>query len=245
LRELVLHEKADVGLAFDGDGDRLLMVDHCGEFVDGDEILCLLALNQNAHAGVIGTLMSNLGLEQALQAHHILFDRAAVGDRYVLEKMQEKKWTLGGEASGHIINFNYSPAGDGIITALQVLQIMQNEKKDLHTLKKIMQKRPQVLINVKVDNPKRFSEISEISAAVATAKSSLNGTGRVLLRASGTESCVRVMVECNEIIQAQKIANELAKIVARSFSSNSAPSDFSVRTTSSRGENRRTQTEVS
>jgi len=217
LRECVLHEKADIGLAFDGDGDRLLMIDHRGKRVDGDEILCILASYQNTHTGVIGTLMSNVGLEKTLRAQHILFERAAVGDRYVLEKMQEKKWMLGGEASGHIINFHYGPAGDGILTALQVLQVMQNTKKDLHALKKVMRKHPQVLINVAVDNPKRFSEMSAITDAIAKAEFNLNGSGRILLRASGTESCVRVMVECHEAMQAKKIANELAKIVKHSF----------------------------
>lgn len=219
LRDCVLHEKADVGLAFDGDGDRLLMIDHRGELVDGDEILCILATHQTAVEGVVGTVMSNLGLEQALQARHILFERAAVGDRYVLETMKEKKWILGGEASGHIINLNYSPAGDGLITALQVLQIMKDTKKDLHHLKKIMQKRPQILINVNVENPKRFSDMSVIADAIEKAKSMLNGSGRILLRASGTESCVRVMVECNEAIQAKHIAQALAGVVAGAFGS--------------------------
>lgn len=217
LKEKVLETKADCGLAFDGDGDRLLMVDHLGETVDGDEILCILALNQKTKSNVVGTLMSNLGLEQALQKSNILFERAAVGDRYVLEKMKEKNWSLGGEASGHIINFNFSNSGDGIITGLQVLQILFNAKKDLSTLKKSMQKRPQILINVKVENPKNFSDMPEILEAVKKSEKILNGSGRILLRASGTESCVRVMVECNEDVQAKQIAGDLAKIVEQCF----------------------------
>lgn len=218
LQEKVLQEKADCGIAFDGDGDRLIMVDHHGEIVDGDEILCILATDETKkYSAIVGTLMSNLGLEKTLQLRNIKFERAAVGDRYVLEKLLQHNWKLGGENSGHIVNLDYATTGDGIITALQVLQIMQYTKKSLHELKKIMQKRPQILLNVKVKNPAAFSTMPEISRAVSDAEKKLNGSGRILLRASGTESCVRVMVECDEETQACIIAESLSKIVQNCF----------------------------
>lgn len=219
LQEKVLQEKADCGIAFDGDGDRLMMIDHHGEIVDGDEILCILATDETKkYSGIVGTLMSNLGLEKSVQSHNMQFERALVGDRYVLEKLLQNNLRLGGEGSGHIVNLDYATTGDGIITALQVLQIMQYTKKSLHELKKIMQKRPQILINIKVKNPAAFSTMSEISRAVSDAEKKLNGSGRILLRASGTESCVRVMVECDEEIQARAIAESLAVIVRNTFS---------------------------
>ena len=219
LQARVLYEKADCGIAFDGDGDRLMMVDHLGECVDGDEILCVLAMDETKqYKAIVGTLMSNLGLEKALQSRGIQFERAAVGDRYVLEKLQKNNWRLGGEGSGHIVNLDYATTGDGVITALQVLRIMQNTQKSLHDLKRVMYKRPQILLNVKVKDPNRFSSMSEISEAVYTAEKKLNGAGRVLLRASGTESCVRVMVECDEEKQAHELAKALVKVVEECFS---------------------------
>lgn len=213
LRDTVLAEKADCGIAFDGDGDRLIMVDHLGEIVDGDEILGVLAMHDARCKAVVGTLMSNLGLEKALQARNIQFERVAVGDRYVLTKLQEKNWYLGGEGSGHIVNLNYATTGDGIITALQVLRIMQQTKKSLHELKQAIQKRPQVLINVPVKDPQSFSSTPGIIDAVKRAEKTLNNAGRVLLRASGTESCVRVMVEADSEIVARELAELLAKTV--------------------------------
>lgn len=218
LQETVLREKADCGIAFDGDGDRLMMVDHLGECVDGDEILCMLALDDTQHYdGIVGTLMSNLGLEKALQSSGIHFERAAVGDRYVLEKLQHHGWQLGGEGSGHIVNLNYATTGDGIITALQVLQIMKQKDLSLHKAKQVMKKRPQILVNVRVSEPTRFTMMREITEAASAAEKSLKGSGRVLLRASGTESCVRVMVECDEETQARTVAQSLAKIVEDAF----------------------------
>lgn len=220
LKKTVLNERADCGLALDGDGDRLIMVDHLGESVDGDEILCMIAthtLDKKNNAVVVGTLMSNLGLEKALQSQGISLERVAVGDRYVLAKMQEKNLILGGEGSGHIVNLNYSTTGDGIITALQVLQIMQNTQKSLHELKKIMQKRPQILINVPVKEPKLYSTMTAISKALKIAENNLGEAGRILLRPSGTESCVRVMVECDDEGEAKLIAEGLAKVVEDAF----------------------------
>lgn len=213
LKEKVLSEKADCGIAFDGDGDRLIMVDHAGEIVDGDEILGIIALNNPNCKAVVGTLMSNLGLEQALKAQHILFERASVGDRYVLEQLQKNNWTLGGEGSGHIVNLQYATTGDGIITALQVLKIMHDTKKSLHELKKIMHKRPQILINVPTKNPQLFSTKPDISDAVKQAEKKLGDRGRILLRASGTESCVRVMVEGNDKNETREIAEILVNVV--------------------------------
>lgn len=153
LQEIVFKYNADVGIAFDGDGDRLIMVDHYGMKVDGDELLCIIAiyrfhLKESVLLGVVGTVMSNLGLEQTLKRHHIAFERSAVGDRYVLDLMQQKGLFLGGESSGHIVDLRYTTTGDGIITALQILRIMQQTGKPLAELKKVMIKRPQVLINI-------------------------------------------------------------------------------------------------
>src|SRR3990167_2768865 len=221
LRERVWATKADCGLAFDVDGDRLMMIDHKGEVVDGDEILCILAVHESKkHPAVVGTLMSNLGLEKALKTHQIQFERVSVGDRYVLEKLQENKWRLGGEGSGHIINLDYGTTGDGIMSALQVLRIMQQTQKSLYELKQVMFKRPQILINIPVKNPNEFSTMQEITDAVAAAKAILKDSGRILLRASGTESCVRVMVECDDETQARELAGSLAKVVEQRFVEN-------------------------
>lgn len=214
LQARVIAEKADCGIAFDGDGDRLIMVDHLGEVIDGDEILAILATDPSKkYVGIVGTLMSNLGLEIAIQSRGMQFERASVGDRYVLEKLKKNHWRLGGEGSGHIINLDYASTGDGVLTALQILQIMQQTKKSLHDAKQVMQKRPQVLINVPVKNPNRFSGMPEITEAVKNAEKKLNGAGRILLRASGTESCVRVMVEANDETQARELAQSLAEVV--------------------------------
>lgn len=218
LQKVVLPEKADCGIAFDGDGDRLMMVDHQGVRVDGDEILCILALYGKKQSAVVGTLMSNLGLEKAIKSHGMQFERVAVGDRYVLEKLQKNNWTLGGESSGHIINLDFASTGDGILTALQVLHIMQQQNKSLHDLKNSMKKRPQILINVPVNNPNRYADVPEIQQAVLAIKNKLQDSGRVLLRASGTESCVRVMVECDEDTMAHELAKSLAKTVAACLS---------------------------
>lgn len=216
LREAVISEKAACGFAFDGDGDRLIMIDHLGEVIDGDEIVGIIAAH-GAYAGVAGTLMTNLGLEKALAERGIAFERAAVGDRYVLATLLENNWVLGGEASGHVINLQYGQTGDGITTGLQILKIMAETKQSLHVLKRVVQKRPQILINVLVDHPKSFSEKSEIMDAVSNVQVALGVTGRVLLRASGTESCVRVMVECDDAQVAKAHAESLADVVKQAF----------------------------
>lgn len=218
LERKVLKHQADVGIAFDGDGDRLIMVDHQGVRVDGDELLCIIAIDRfhlksYCSLGVVGTIMSNLGLEQALKRHHIAFERSPVGDRYVLELMQQKGWLLGGESSGHIVDLGFTTTGDGIITALQILRIMQQTSNSLADLKKVMVKHPQVLVNVPVNS--RFLNVHHptIEKAVLEAQKLLNGNGRVLLRPSGTEPVIRVMVEgCDEDI-IRKTAEMLVAVV--------------------------------
>ena len=215
LQRKVLEVQADIGIALDGDGDRLILVDEKGESVDGDEILCILAKERGGHLGVVGTLMSNLGLEQSLDKNGISFERANVGDRYVMEVLQKKGWTLGGEASGHIVDLNVTTTGDGIVTALQVLHTMQASKVSLHKLKQAMIKRPQILINVPIKQRVNLTDYPSITKAVSDVELEMQGKGRVLLRPSGTEACVRVMVEGNDEQQTRLAAEKIAKIVER------------------------------
>ena len=221
LQEIVVKYNADVGIAFDGDGDRLIMVDHYGMKVDGDELLCIIAiyrfhLKESVLLGVVGTVMSNFGLEQTLKRHHIAFERSAVGDRYVLDLMQQKGWFLGGESSGHIVDLRFTTTGDGIITALQILRIMQQTGKPLAELKKVMIKHPQVLINIPTNGILDVTQYPMIKQAVTEAEEQLNGEARILLRPSGTEPVIRVMVEgVNEVIIRQT-AEILVAAVQRS-----------------------------
>ncbi|PHQ78436.1 MAG: phosphoglucosamine mutase [Coxiella sp. (in: Bacteria)] len=215
LRARVRAEQADIGIALDGDGDRLLLVDHKGELVDGDEILAILA-NENVsgvRAGVVGTLMSNLGLEQAMAGLGIEFERARVGDRYVLERLLEKGWTLGGEASGHIIDLDYTTTGDGIISALQVLRVMQRHKVALSELKQVMQKRPQILENIRFSGDIDIINHPETQAIVTQVSERLVGRGRVLLRLSGTEPLVRVMVEGDDENEVRAAVDEISAVI--------------------------------
>lgn len=216
LQIAVKKHKANMGLAFDGDGDRLILVDHKGEIVDGDEILCVLAKsreNNKNKMGVVGTVMSNLGLEQALKADGITFERTPVGDRYVIEALIQKGWSLGGEASGHIVNLDCTTTGDGILTGLQILRVMCETKKTLHALKKEMTKRPQVLINVPIEEKIDLASNAEIQNAVRQVENELKDEGRVLLRPSGTEPLIRVMVEGNNQQQVQSAAETIAAAV--------------------------------
>ena len=222
LQKMVIKHKADVGIALDGDGDRLIMVDHHGLKVDGDEILCIMAidrfhLKENSSLGVVGTVMSNLGLEQTLKNHHISFERSPVGDRYILDLMQRKGWLLGGESSGHIVDLGFTTTGDGVITALQILRIMQQAEKALTELKRVMIKYPQVLINVPVNSFLKITQSSVIRRAVNEAKKQLNGLGRILLRPSGTELMIRVMVEGSDEATISQIAEMLVAAVQRSL----------------------------
>jgi len=215
LCEAVIENRADLGIAIDGDGDRLIMVDNKGETVDGDELLYVIAqsrkLENALHGGVVGTLMSNLGLEHALRNNGIEFKRAAVGDRYVLEMMQQNSWILGGESSGHIICLDRTTTGDAIISALQVLQILITTQKSLREIKQGMKKYPQTLINVPIKSKMDIANTPKVQQAVKDAESDLAGTGRVLLRPSGTEPLIRVMVEGDDAPKVQQLAKQIAQ----------------------------------
>jgi phosphoglucosamine mutase len=214
----VKKDKADLGVAHDGDADRCLLVAKTGEVIDGDQILNILATSYLAEGrldkkAVVGTVMSNLGLIKSMEKLGIKFEKTAVGDRYVLEKMLENDYDLGGEQSGHVIMRQFSNTGDGLLTALQVMQIMAKSKKSLLELASTMEKYPQVLINVKDINKDKLLSSVKIKDAITSAEQQLDQNGRVLLRASGTEALVRVMVEANELDMAQKIAESLAQLV--------------------------------
>lgn len=217
LQDKVLEAKADVGLAYDGDGDRLIMVDHKGNKVDGDQILFIIAREAlragNLQGGVVGTLMSNMSLEIALKQLAIPFVRASVGDRYVLEKMQENNWKLGGENSGHIIIADKNTTGDGIIASLAVLAAMVQHSLSLNELASAVKLFPQVLINVRFSGGKNPLETEEVRKISAEVENLLAGKGRILLRKSGTEPLIRVMVECEDGDLAQTCAEKIADVV--------------------------------
>ncbi|MEQ1546829.1 phosphoglucosamine mutase [Methyloglobulus sp.] len=218
LADAVLANHADLGVALDGDGDRLIMVDHKGEIVDGDELIYIIAksrLRDKLLIGpVIGTLMTNLGMELALKQLGVNLLRANVGDRYVMELLVENKGILGGENSGHIICLDRTTTGDGIIAALQIMVEMQDSGKTLHELKSGMTKFPQVLLNIKTQ-AKPNLDGDEIQKAVKDIEKKLGDTGRVLLRASGTEPLIRVMVEGQNEDKVIEYANQLAEQVAK------------------------------
>ncbi|MCQ6258254.1 phosphoglucosamine mutase [Pseudomonas sp. Q11] len=217
LQAAVLAEQADLGIAFDGDGDRVLMVDHTGAVVDGDELLFIIARDLHGRGklqgGVVGTLMSNLGLELALADLDIPFVRANVGDRYVISELLERNWVVGGENSGHIVCFDHTTTGDAIIAALQVLMALKARNEGLAQSRQALRKCPQVLINVRFGggaNPLEHATVKQASERVTQA---MAGRGRVLLRKSGTEPLVRVMVEGEDEAQVRGYAEELAKLV--------------------------------
>jgi phosphoglucosamine mutase len=217
LREAVLNQNADLGIGLDGDGDRVIMVDDRGELVDGDELLFIIAASRHEQGKltgpVIGTLMSNLGLEHALRGLDIEFLRARVGDRYVLELLREHGGVVGGESSGHIICLDRSTTGDGMVAALQVLATMVQKSASLHQLKQGMKKYPQHMINVPLAQPTDVDSSLPIQAAVTRAESVLGGKGRVLLRPSGTEPLIRVMVEGEDASLVRQQARLLARVV--------------------------------
>ncbi|HUL10971.1 MAG TPA: phosphoglucosamine mutase [Methylococcaceae bacterium] len=221
LSRTVVEQGADCGIALDGDGDRLIMVDHKGEIVDGDELIFIIARARLEEGGlkgpVIGTLMSNLGMEHALAKLGVELKRAAVGDRYVMEMMQQHDSLLGGEGSGHIICRDRTTTGDGIVSALQVMAELWKTGKTLHELKRGMEKYPQCLINVKIRERVNLDAIEPIQKAKAAVQRELNGTGRVLLRSSGTEPLIRVMVEGRDFQQVQMMANRLATAVGEAL----------------------------
>ena len=221
LAQTVLAQKADLGIALDGDGDRLIMVDHKGEIVDGDELVFIIAKSRLQegllYGPVIGTLMTNLGMELGLKQLGVKLVRAKVGDRYVMEMLTENAAILGGEGSGHIICLDRTTTGDGIIAALQVLAEMHNSSKTLHELKAGMQKFPQVLVNVRTEKRINPDHSETIQKAVKSVEEKLGGEGRVLLRASGTEPLIRVMVEGRDHDTVTEFANELAEVVRQSI----------------------------
>lgn len=222
LAATVLAEEADLGIALDGDGDRIMMVDHKGEIVDGDEIIYIIANSrlheENFKAPIIGTLMTNLGMEHALNKMGLTLLRANVGDRYVLEMLKEHNAILGGENSGHIICLDKTTTGDGIVSALQALAVMQETGKSLYDLKSGMQKYPQILVNVEVAKKVNPEEIPTIQNAVKQVEAELGNNGRVLLRASGTEPLIRVMVEGVDEQTVTDYAHQLADVVKNAIS---------------------------
>ena len=216
LQQEVLDHEADLGIAFDGDGDRLIMVDHTGEKVDGDELVFIIAKAWKNNgtlksSTVVGTKMSNLGMREALSDLDINFIEADVGDRFVMEQLLLNKAILGGESSGHIICLNKSTSGDGIIAALQVLEVMFKSSKSLYDLKREMTKYPQVLINIKTNGKLDLENHENLNHALSIIKGELADKGRVLIRKSGTEPLVRVMVESIDLDLANKSANQLAE----------------------------------
>jgi phosphoglucosamine mutase len=222
LQKAVVTHQADLGIAFDGDGDRVMMVDADGHLLDGDQLLYIIATARQQsgllQGGVAGTLMTNLALEHKLSALGIPFARAPVGDRYVLELLNQRDWQLGGENSGHILALDKHSSGDGIIAALQVLQAVIQSKKTLGQLRANLTLYPQVLINVKTAKKIDLAQHTEIQAAVKAAEKELADTGRVLLRASGTEAKIRVMVEGESRIQVQALAQRIADVVTQATS---------------------------
>lgn len=221
LQKTVVEQGADLGIALDGDGDRLLMVDHQGEVLDGDQLLYIIASQlhrDNAMwGGVVGTLMSNLGLELALKDLGIPFDRAKVGDRYVLEQLIKYGWMLGGESSGHIICLDKVTTGDGIVAALQVLGAVSRSGKTLNELKQGMAMLPQTMVNVRMAERCDPTQDDRVRKAVSDTEQKLGDQGRVLLRLSGTEPLVRVMVEGVDQSLVTQLANELAESVEQAM----------------------------
>lgn len=219
LQARVLAEQADIGIALDGDGDRLMLVDAMGEVIDGDQILYLLACYAYAdQPGVVGTLMTNLGVEKALQEAGFELVRAKVGDRYVMQELTQRGWLLGAEGSGHVLCLNKSTTGDGIVAALQILSIVQKTQKSLRALLEPLVKYPQILINVKVNRPFDSLASDALRAAIAEFERDYGRQARVLIRASGTEPLVRVMVEGEDHQMVADYAKKLAKLVEIDFS---------------------------
>ena len=220
LQAAVLQHGADAGIAHDGDADRCLAVDHTGAIIDGDQIMAVLAISakergQLARNTLVATVMSNLGLKIAMQAAGIEMIETKVGDRYVLEAIREGGYTLGGEQSGHVIFSQYATTGDGILTGLKLLAEVKRTGKPLHELVKVMKVYPQVLLNVPGVDRTRVDSDPEVQQSVRDAEAELAGTGRVLLRASGTEPLVRVMVEAADEGTAQSWADRIARVVER------------------------------
>lgn len=218
LQQAVLAHGADLGIALDGDGDRIIMVDERGQVVDGDAILYVLA-TQGKHkaVGVVGTLMSNMGLQLALTQQGIDFVRAKVGDRYVMQALEQRGWTLGGESSGHILTLDKASTGDAIVAALQVLALVVETGKSLSQLLAGYTQLPQTLVNVQLSQRQDPFAHSELAARFAEAEQSLMGRGRLLIRQSGTEPVIRVMVESDDETECHTLANELAGAIRQAL----------------------------
>lgn len=219
LSEKVIESKADLGIALDGDGDRVVMVDHTGNEVNGDQLIFMVAkhLHQSNQlsGGVVGTLMSNQGMETGLKQLGIEFVRADVGDRYVHQELSKRNWILGGESSGHILNLNLAGTGDGIISALMVLEVIMETGKSLKDLAAEMQLYPQVMINIKTEHPKKLAKHSQLLEQAQQINSTLGDEGRVLIRPSGTEPKLRVMVEAKDAAEAKMYAQQLADLAQK------------------------------
>jgi phosphoglucosamine mutase len=217
LRKTVLEHSADLGIAFDGDGDRALFIDHEGSVIDGDHILAFCAAEMKksgelGESGVVSTVMANFGLEEALQKSGIQFHRIeSVGDRYVWQKMLETGSTLGGEQSGHIIFRNHSVTGDGIITALKVLEIMSASAKTLKELARLVRKYPQHLLNVRVERKPPIESMTALQSELGSVNADLSGKGRISVRYSGTENLLRIMIEGSDQTQIEACAARLAR----------------------------------
>lgn len=215
----VLKNKADIGFALDGDGDRIMLVDHKGNVIDGDQIVYIIARDAlksgKLQGGVVGTVMSNLGLEVALGTLGVPFARSKVGDRYVMELLKQKGWSIGGEGSGHVLNLSAASTGDGIIAGLQVLAAMLHADMNLNELSRGMTKYPQTLINVRFGKGHNPLEDKAVQQAVVEAEKALDDKGRVLLRKSGTEPLIRVMVEANDAQESSTWAEYIAEAVRK------------------------------
>ncbi len=217
LQQKVQELQADLGVAFDGDGDRVVMVDAAGGLVDGDQLMLIIAQGRKQEGrlegGVVGTLMSNYGLELALNALNIEFVRAKVGDRYVMEELTQRGWYLGGESSGHLVCLDKTTTGDGIVSALQVLRVMVAQNKTLAELAASMTKMPQTMINVRLPEKREIVSLPQVQEVVRQVESDLSGRGRVLLRPSGTEPLIRVMVEGENQIEVSRYCQQIAQVV--------------------------------
>lgn len=214
LQKAVLEHSADLGIAFDGDADRVVLVDKMGHLLDGDHILYILATKaKKKPIGIVGTVMSNMALERALKHAEVPFLRAQVGDRHVLQKLVEQQWAIGGEPSGHILTLDKSTTGDAIIAALQVLTVMVYQNKALHELVEGFELFPQILVNLRLEKMIDPFAISELVALFEQAEEQLKGRGRLLIRKSGTEPMIRVMVEGEQAEEVHALANRLADAI--------------------------------
>jgi phosphoglucosamine mutase len=217
LRQEVLKHGANLGIGLDGDGDRVVMIDHQGHVLDGDDLLYIITKYKSARGlqkgGIVGTVMSNFGFEQAIKQLGYEFVRVPVGDRHIISELRNRQWFLGGEPSGHIVCMELTTTGDGIITALQVLAAMQYHNMSLAEIRKGLHRYPQVLLNVEVQQQDISLDVPAIQQAIKQAEAELGAKGRVLLRKSGTEPLIRIMVEGEDEKHVHQLAKHLADVV--------------------------------